>query len=129
MAGVHFPTEQEIFPFATTHRLVTAGVTHHRVQGIPPALLPFVNHYGRQTVKMDSRICNYFIFPLYLKQWTSVTLTEDYCSHLTMQIQLDVPAGRTAVHVNTNATTAPDRKTSTRKHLLGMYQKQEYLQT
>jgi len=87
------------------------------------------NHYGRQTVKMDNRICNYFIFPLYFKQWTSVTLTEDYCSHLTMQIQLDVAAGRTAARVNMNATMAPDRKTSTRKHLRGMYQKQEYLQT
>jgi hypothetical protein len=34
------------------------------------------NHYGNQIVKMDSRICNYFIlFLLYFKQWTSATLT------------------------------------------------------
>jgi hypothetical protein len=38
-------------------------------------------------------------------------------------------AGRTAATVNVSATMAPDRKTSTRKHLRGIYQKEEYLQT
>jgi hypothetical protein len=33
------------------------------------------NHYGKQTVKMDSRNSNYFIFPLYFIQLASVTLT------------------------------------------------------
>jgi hypothetical protein len=77
------------------------------------------SRYGRQTVKMGGRICNYFIFPLYFKQWTSFTLTKDYCSHLTIQTQLDMAAGRTTVHINVNTTKAPDRKTSARKHLRG----------
>jgi hypothetical protein len=39
MAGVRFPTEQEISLFVTTHRPVSVGVTQQRVQGISPALL------------------------------------------------------------------------------------------
>jgi hypothetical protein len=38
-------------------------------------------------------------------------------------------AGRTGARVSVNATMAPDRKTSIRKHLRGIYQKAEYLQT
>jgi len=59
MAGVRFPTEQ-VFPFAITHRPVTAGVTHHRVQGIPPALLQGLEqilHAAAHSTQSSTKFC------------------------------------------------------------------------
>jgi len=60
MGGVRFPTEQKIFPFATTHRPATAGVTHHRVQGIPPTLflgLEQTLHAATHSTQSSTKIC------------------------------------------------------------------------
>jgi hypothetical protein len=61
MAGVRFPTEeQEVFPFATTHRPVTAGVTQLRVQGIPPVLLlglEQILHASANSTQSSTKIC------------------------------------------------------------------------
>jgi len=60
MPGVRVPTEQENFPVATTHRPVTAGVTHHRVQGIPPTLLLGLEqtlHAAAHSTQSSTKIC------------------------------------------------------------------------